>query len=167
MRLRKHLSVCLNKVQSRTTAIFFNKFQDIRYNKRAKLFCYIWRVDVKRGCLSFSVCTYIFEPCPIVQVEGMYWTIFTGKLSNLLVDMSSWKSICIPIVCVSILSLGLNFAHSIWGSISNQDDLVDLLLLIERLEQHLQCFVAPSSFWPNPFEECLQVDWSIFECCAL
>lgn len=97
----------------------------------------------------------------------MNWAIFVSEFSNFLIDVSSWKSMSIPIVCASPLPFVLHITHSIRSCVSNQDDLINLFLFVERLEEYLQCLVAPSSFWPNSLQERLQVDRSIFESCAL
>ncbi len=100
---------------------------------------------------SLSLFAYLFEWL-LYRMYSAIWrfdikavnrTLFLGhKLFGLFLKSSYRKTVVIPTALTVFFSFQCDFALSIWCGISNYDNLIDFLLLVDCLKQHLNCFVS-------------------------
>jgi hypothetical protein len=147
----------LNQVQSVGSRPVLDKLEHVFNHEGSELIRHSGRVEIERGGLSSGLIADAVEGGSRVEVERVHGTLLERELLQLLVDVSGGIAVGVPVVLSPIVPLDAHFGRLIGRCVPDEDDLVDLILLVERLEQHLKRLVAPSALGPHSLEEPAQV----------
>lgn len=121
----------------------------------SELFRSIQSMQIKPAAISFCLMTnkfkIVFDIKIFANIIGVDFNVFALDFRQLHFSISIRKAMTIPISFrfskTSILSFDSRLFWRVISSISDQNNLINILLSVYMLKKHLHCLSTPTTLW--------------------